>query len=452
MNVIRTLKFGLKVQSREAWEYLLRWSKSCTLAYNYASILVQADDRHRQESIDCKFEEWKKEHPEEASKYDEDMAKYNDFLETKKMSKKGECPYPEEVERPKRPVKLESDVKKKIDLDTARRLWEDQRDLPSTTFKVGDKEFPASGTYSVTYQETIKGVMSSVNGAITRRTQGYCASFPREKPSYADTPIHFYKPCFEIEKQEVNGKTQWTLALRVPRDGDPHGIKWLRLRFFPTREDFNPSAVKGVQISRKTGSDHWQVCFSTRVETTSEILPYRTVGPDINSSDGNTVVVSDKNGEFLRMGMPPSLEEIQRKIEDTQRRKSLLLNNNGNNFRSRKAKKLRKKLRKMHSRAANIRANALHHMSKNIIMSGNTVAIEDLDVEQMVKSAKGVVGNPGTNVARKSNLNRRMLGVAPAKLRSMIEYKSHEIDNSKVVLVNPAWTSQECCFCRVVNR
>ena len=64
----------------------------------------------------------------------------------------------------------------------------------------------------------------------------------------------------------------------------------------------------------------------------------------------------------------------------------------------------------------------------------------------MTRRAKGTVEHPGVNVKAKVGLNREILATGWGELRAMHDYKA-----PRVVLANPAITSQSCAECGVAD-
>jgi len=56
----------------------------------------------------------------------------------------------------------------------------------------------------------------------------------------------------------------------------------------------------------------------------------------------------------------------------------------------------------------------------------------------------------GSNIVQKSELNKSLLNVAPYQIRSMLEYKSLW-NGCKLMIINPAFTSQKCSECGKVD-
>ena len=74
------------------------------------------------------------------------------------------------------------------------------------------------------------------------------------------------------------------------------------------------------------------------------------------------------------------------------------------------------------------------------------IAIEDLQVRNMSKSAKGNGEQHGKMVKQKSGLNRSILDQGWAEFRRQLEYKS-AWNGGFVVAVPPQYTSQTCPCC-----
>ena len=68
----------------------------------------------------------------------------------------------------------------------------------------------------------------------------------------------------------------------------------------------------------------------------------------------------------------------------------------------------------------------------------------------MTASAKGTVENPGTNVKQKTGLNRSILDQGWGEFRRQLDYKSAWV-GGVLVTVNPAYTSQRCPRCGLID-
>ncbi|WP_328374653.1 transposase [Streptomyces sp. NBC_01020] len=97
------------------------------------------------------------------------------------------------------------------------------------------------------------------------------------------------------------------------------------------------------------------------------------------------------------------------------------------------------------------RASSQHLLTKQLVTQFAHVALEDLRVKNMTRSARGTQDAPGRNVAAKAGLNRAILDVGFGEIRRQIEYKA-ERHGVQVTAVNPAYTSQTCHRCGHVDR
>jgi putative transposase len=74
------------------------------------------------------------------------------------------------------------------------------------------------------------------------------------------------------------------------------------------------------------------------------------------------------------------------------------------------------------------------------------IAVEDLNLRGMVRSASGTVEVPGTKVAQKRGLNRAIHDQAWGSFLQMLAYKAEEA-GGRVVKVDPRGTSETCTKC-----
>ncbi len=74
------------------------------------------------------------------------------------------------------------------------------------------------------------------------------------------------------------------------------------------------------------------------------------------------------------------------------------------------------------------------------------VALEDLKISNMSKSAKGTANAPGCNVRAKSGLNKSILDQGWGEFRRQLEYKT-AWHGGYLVAVDPKNTSRTCPCC-----
>ena len=97
-------------------------------------------------------------------------------------------------------------------------------------------------------------------------------------------------------------------------------------------------------------------------------------------------------------------------------------------------------------RAANLVDNWARETAADITATADVIVLEDLQLKNMTKSAKGTVDEPGRNVAAKSGLNREMQAAALGKLATRIRVKAEEAGR-RCWLVDPRNTSRTCPTC-----
>ena len=112
--------------------------------------------------------------------------------------------------------------------------------------------------------------------------------------------------------------------------------------------------------------------------------------------------------------------------------------------------KAQRRVARLQARYARRRKDAVHKATTMIAKNHGVIAIEDLKIAAMTKSGRGTVENPGTLVQRQANLNRSLLDVSPRMIRTMLEYKAPWY-GSRMVVVDPAQTSQCCSACGTVD-
>lgn len=83
-----------------------------------------------------------------------------------------------------------------------------------------------------------------------------------------------------------------------------------------------------------------------------------------------------------------------------------------------------RRLGRVHHRIAEARRGALNQASARIALNYPAIAVRDLSVKQMTRSAKGTVDAPGVEVKVKARFNRAILDTAPGELRRQLEYKA----------------------------
>ena len=112
---------------------------------------------------------------------------------------------------------------------------------------------------------------------------------------------------------------------------------------------------------------------------------------------------------------------------------------------------------RLHQRIAEIRKTVLHqistitgHAAGNVSKNHAVVVLEDLTIRNMTASAQGTVEQPGRHVRQKAGLNKAILDQGWGMLKQMLGYKLRWA-GGMLLLVDPAYTSQICPVCGVVD-
>ena len=109
-------------------------------------------------------------------------------------------------------------------------------------------------------------------------------------------------------------------------------------------------------------------------------------------------------------------------------------------------KKAKTKVQKLHTRITRVRQNFLHQSSTAICKNHAVVVMEDLQVKNMSRSAKGTVDQPGKRIRQKSGLNKAILDQGWAEFRRQLGYKLAWA-GGQLIVVPPHHTSCTCPEC-----
>ena len=114
-------------------------------------------------------------------------------------------------------------------------------------------------------------------------------------------------------------------------------------------------------------------------------------------------------------------------------------------------KKAKARVQKIHTGIANTRKDFLHKTTTTISQNHALVCIEDLQVKNMSRSAKGNNEQHGKRVKQKSGLNRAMLDQGWGEFRRQLHYKM-EWTGGVLLAVSAHNTSRTCPCCGHVSQ
>src|SRR5690606_26948896 len=113
--------------------------------------------------------------------------------------------------------------------------------------------------------------------------------------------------------------------------------------------------------------------------------------------------------------------------------------------------KAKDRVSRLHHELAVRRASHLHEITKELATTYALVAVEDLNVSGMTRSARGNEEKPGKNVRAKAGLNRSILDAAPGEFRRQLEYKTSWYGSALAVCDRFAPTRKTCSTCGAVK-
>ena len=262
--------------------------------------------------------------------------------------------------------------------------------------------------HSQVLQQSLKDLESAFKNFFQQR-----ADFPKFKKKGLKERFRFPQGC-KLEQQNNR--------LYLPKIG------WVRYR---NSRDI-VGEIKNVTVSQKCG----RFFVSIQTEFEYEIPTHK--GGEIGIDMGVARFATLSNGEFFEplnafKTYKGKLAKLQRQLKNKVK------------F-SQNWQKLKAKIAKLHHKIANCRKDFLHQTSSKISKNHAMIYIEDLQVSNMSKSAKGTAETPGKNVAAKSGLNQAILDQSWFEFRRQLDYKT-QWQGGFLVAVPAQNTSRTCPCC-----
>ncbi len=213
----------------------------------------------------------------------------------------------------------------------------------------------------------------------------------------------------------------------VPKAG------WIRFRLTRAFAKIEACSSARVTLDR---SNRWHVSFTALQPELQRVETGTATGLDM----GIASTVTTSEGTQLHMPQLLSPGEAQRK---RRLQRKLARQKKGSKRRAR----TKLSIAKLSARESDRRKDWIEKTTTNLVREYDLIAIEDLQVKNMVRSAKGTLDNPGKNVAQKTGLNREILYQSWSLFRKRLEDKA--VASAVVVIpVNPKHTSQTCSECK----
>ena len=222
------------------------------------------------------------------------------------------------------------------------------------------------------------------------------------------------------QQWDVRRLSRKTGEVWVPKAG------WVRFRWSRPV----PPGVKSFRVTRDRAG-RWHVAFAA--------IPAPVPAPGNGQAGGIdrgvTVSAALSTGEFLHApGLTPPQRARLRRLERTLAR-----------ARRGSARRARVKLAaaRLRAREADRRKDWAEKTSTDLARRFDLIRVENLNIANMTRSARGTAAQPGRNVAQKTGLNRGILRSGWGLLVRRLADKAP----GRVEKVSPAFTSQRCSAC-----
>jgi IS605 OrfB family transposase len=219
---------------------------------------------------------------------------------------------------------------------------------------------------------------------------------------------------------DVRRLSRKTGEVRIPKVG------WVRFRWSrPIPGDIKSFRVKHDRAGR------WHVAFA--------LIPSPIDGPGtgevVGVDRGVAVSAALSTGEQLsvpglRATEAKRLERLQRRLAHAARR-------------SNRRRRLKTAIGRLKARESDQRKDWVEKVSTDLTRRFDLIRIEDLKIRNMVRSARGTIAAPGTNVRAKASLNRSIHAAGWGRLVARLQDKAP----GRVERIDPAYTSQTCHAC-----
>jgi putative transposase len=227
-----------------------------------------------------------------------------------------------------------------------------------------------------------------------------------------------------VRPEHVRRLSRKTGVIWVPKVG------WVRFRWSRAV----PAGVRSYRITRDR-AERWHVAFATIPQP----VPAPGNGEAVGIDRGVAVSASLSTGELLHS---PRL---------TMREKRRLLRLERKLARARRGSNRRKQVRlavaRLRARETDRRKDWAEKTSTSIARRFDLIKVEDLQIQNMTRSAKGTLQNPGQYIRQKAGLNREILRAGWGLLVRRLEDKAP----GRVTRIKPHYTSQRCSACGHVD-
>jgi putative transposase len=225
---------------------------------------------------------------------------------------------------------------------------------------------------------------------------------------------------------------QWDVRRLNKRTGEIWVPKagWVRFRWSRAV----PAGVKSYRVTMDRAG-RWHVAFAVIPEP----IPAPGIGQVVGVDRGVAVSAALSTGEPLHA--PGLAAQERNRLRLLERR--LARAQRGSNRRA----GVKHAIARLRARETDRRKEWAEKASTDIARRFDLIRVEDLQIKNMTRSARGTQEEPGRNVRAKAGLNRGILRSGWGLLVRRLEQKAP----GRVEKINPAFTSQRCSACGQVD-
>lgn len=244
------------------------------------------------------------------------------------------------------------------------------------------------------------------------------------RPSWRKAGVHEGFRVVAVKPGDVRRLSRRVGEVKVPKVG------WVRFRW--TRQVPEAKSYR-VTVDR---AGRWHVAFAAVPAPIGAPCNGIVVGVD----RGVAVSAALSTGELLNA---PGLREAEaRRLTLLQRRLARCKRG------SARRRQVKFQIARMKAREVDRRKDWVEKTTSRLAADFDVIGIEDLKIRGMTASAKGTAQVPGSRVRQKAGLNRGILANGWGVLAQRLEHKAP----GRVIRVDPAFTSQRCSACGIVDR
>ncbi len=258
-----------------------------------------------------------------------------------------------------------------------------------------------SPIFSQVAQNVAGRLSKAITGMLAKKKKGKNAGFPRFKPLERMKSFTYPQFGFRLNEQLLLSKIG---EIQIKQHRDVKGkIKTLTIKQMPSHK--------------------WYALVTSEVEITPGCNKGAKVGIDLGIENFGHL-----SNDSVIMN-PRHLKKAAQKLKQAQK----LFSEKRKGSKNRTKSKLR--VARAYEKVANNRRDFLHKTSRKLVDSYSLIAMEDLNVKGLGKGF----------------LAKHVLDCSWAEFSRMLHYKAEEA-GSEVVLVAPAYTSQECSSCGSIRK